>query len=199
MRIYLSQNPISYLISLFLYPYRVHYRSLSTAGPALKKADVGFAMGITGTDVAKEASDIIITDDNFSSIVKAVKWGRNVYDNIIKFLQFQLTVNVVAVIVAFIGAVVMLDTPFKAIQMLWINLIMDTFASLSLATEPPTETLLERKPYGRTHPLITRRIIKNIFLHSAFQLTITLLLVFLGSLSGFLAPLFSGFLAAHFL
>ncbi|KAL8212420.1 UNVERIFIED_CONTAM: Plasma membrane calcium-transporting ATPase 2 [Gekko kuhli] len=73
-------------------------------GPALKKADVGFAMGIAGTDVAKEASDIILTDDNFSSIVKAVMWGRNVYDSISKFLQFQLTVNVVAVIVAFTGA-----------------------------------------------------------------------------------------------
>ena len=73
-------------------------------GPALKKADVGFAMGIAGTDVAKEASDIILTDDNFSSIVKAVMWGRNVYDSIAKFLQFQLTVNVVAVIVAFVGA-----------------------------------------------------------------------------------------------
>ena len=73
-------------------------------GPALKKADVGFAMGIAGTDVAKEASDIILTDDNFTSIVKAVMWGRNVYDSIAKFLQFQLTVNIVAVIVAFIGA-----------------------------------------------------------------------------------------------
>lgn len=73
-------------------------------GPALKKADVGFAMGIQGTDVAKEASDIILTDDNFNSIVKAVMWGRNVYDSIAKFLQFQLTVNVVAVICAFVGA-----------------------------------------------------------------------------------------------
>lgn len=73
-------------------------------GPALKRADVGFAMGMAGTDVAKEASDIILTDDNFSSIVKAVIWGRNVYDSIAKFLQFQLTVNVVAVVVAFAGA-----------------------------------------------------------------------------------------------
>ena len=84
-------------------------------GPALKKADVGFAMGIAGTDVAKEASDIILTDDNFSSIVKAVMWGRNVYDSIAKFLQFQLTVNVVAVIVAFIGACAVQDSPLKVI------------------------------------------------------------------------------------
>ncbi len=84
-------------------------------GPALKKADVGFAMGIAGTDVAKEASDIILTDDNFSSIVKAVMWGRNVYDSIAKFLQFQLTVNVVAVIVAFIGACAVQDSPLKVL------------------------------------------------------------------------------------
>lgn len=105
-------------------------------GPALKKADVGFAMviifilcinenlfvfnylfkGIAGTDVAKEASDIILTDDNFSSIVKAVMWGRNVYDSIAKFLQFQLTVNVVAVVVAFIGACAVQDSPLKVIH-----------------------------------------------------------------------------------
>ena len=81
--------------------------------PALKKADVGFAMGIAGTDVAKEASDIILTDDNFTSIVKAVMWGRNVYDSISKFLQFQLTVNVVAVVVAFTGACAIQDSPLK--------------------------------------------------------------------------------------
>ena len=81
--------------------------------PALKKADVGFAMGIAGTDVAKEASDIILTDDNFTSIVKAVMWGRNVYDSIAKFLQFQLTVNVVAVVVAFVGACAIQDSPLK--------------------------------------------------------------------------------------
>jgi Ca2+ transporting ATPase len=81
--------------------------------PALKKADVGFAMGIAGTDVAKEASDIIVTDDNFTSIVKAVMWGRNVYDAIAKFLQFQLTVNVVAVVVAFVGACAIQDSPLK--------------------------------------------------------------------------------------
>ncbi|KAJ3596271.1 hypothetical protein NHX12_002680 [Muraenolepis orangiensis] len=139
-------------------------------GPALKKADVGFAMGIAGTDVAKEASDIILTDDNFSSIVKAVMWGRNVYDSISKFLQFQLTVNVVAVI----------DSPLKAVQMLWVNLIMDTLASLALATEPPTEALLLRKPYGRNKPLISRTMMKNILGHGVYQLTIIFTLLFAG-------------------
>uniref|UniRef100_A0A671PP51 Calcium-transporting ATPase n=1 Tax=Sinocyclocheilus anshuiensis TaxID=1608454 RepID=A0A671PP51_9TELE len=149
-------------------------------GPALKKADVGFAMGIAGTDVAKEASDIILTDDNFSSIVKAVMWGRNVYDSISKFLQFQLTVNVVAVIVAFTGACITQDSSLKAVQMLWVNLIMDTFASLALATEPPNEALLLRKPYGRNNPLISRTMMKNILGHAVFQLTIIFTLLFVG-------------------
>ncbi|XP_072564487.1 plasma membrane calcium-transporting ATPase 4-like [Paramormyrops kingsleyae] len=149
-------------------------------GPALKKADVGFAMGIAGTDVAKEASDIILTDDNFTSIVKAVMWGRNVYDSISKFLQFQLTVNVVAVIVAFTGACITQDSPLKAVQMLWVNLIMDTLASLALATEPPTESLLLRKPYGRDKPLISRTMMKNILGHAVYQLTIIFTLLFAG-------------------
>ncbi|XP_066588995.1 plasma membrane calcium-transporting ATPase 2 isoform X2 [Prorops nasuta] len=149
-------------------------------GPALKKADVGFAMGIAGTDVAKEASDIILTDDNFSSIVKAVMWGRNVYDSIAKFLQFQLTVNIVAVIVAFIGACAVQDSPLRAVQMLWVNLIMDTLASLALATEMPTPDLLLRRPYGRTKPLISRTMMKNILGQAVYQLTVIFMLLFVG-------------------
>lgn len=151
-------------------------------GPALKKADVGFAMGIAGTDVAKEASDIILTDDNFTSIVKAVMWGRNVYDSIAKFLQFQLTVNVVAVVVAFVGACAVNDSPLKAVQMLWVNLIMDTLASLALATEMPTEELLQRKPYGRTSPLISRTMMKNIIGHAIYQLCVLFVLFFYGDI-----------------
>lgn len=151
-------------------------------GPALKKADVGFAMGIAGTDVAKEASDIILTDDNFTSIVKAVMWGRNIYDSIAKFLQFQLTVNVVAVTVAFIGACIINDTPLKAVQMLWVNLIMDTFAALALSTEQPTEELLTRKPYGRNKALISRTMMKNIIGHAVYQLIIVLTLLFAGEI-----------------
>ncbi|CAH8585720.1 unnamed protein product [Schistosoma rodhaini] len=151
-------------------------------GPALKKADVGFAMGIAGTDVAKEASDIILTDDNFTSIVKAVMWGRNVYDSISKFLQFQLTVNMVAIIVAFVGACLITDSPLKAVQMLWVNLIMDTLASLALATEIPTEELLERAPYGRTKPIISRNMIKNIIGQSVYQLGVIFFLIWFGEL-----------------
>lgn len=118
----------------------------------------------------------------FSSIVKAVMWGRNVYDSIAKFLQFQLTVNVVAVIVAFVGACAIEDSPLKAVQMLWVNLIMDTLASLALATEMPTSSLLLRKPYGRTKPLISRTMFKNIIGHALYQLVIIFSLLFIGEL-----------------
>lgn len=148
--------------------------------PALKKADVGFAMGLAGTDVAKEACDIILTDDNFTSIVKAVMWGRNVYDSIAKFLQFQLTVNVVAVVVAFVGACAVQDSPLRAIQMLWVNLIMDTLASLALATELPTPDLLRRKPYGRTQPLVSRIMLKSILAQALYQLVVIFTLLFYG-------------------
>jgi len=141
---------------------------------------ISHLQGITGTDVAKEASDIILTDDNFQSIVKAVMWGRNVYDSIAKFLQFQLTVNAVAVIVAFVGACAIDDSPLKAVQMLWVNLIMDTLASLALATELPTEELLRRRPYGRNKPLVSRTMMKNILGQSVYQLVIVFTLVFYG-------------------
>lgn len=102
--------------------------------PALKKADIGFAMGIAGVEMAKEAAGIILLDDNFGSIVTAAKYGRNIFDCIRKFLQFQLTVNVVAIFMAFLGAVLIKESPLTPIQMLWVNLIMDTLAALALAT-----------------------------------------------------------------
>eukprot|EP01103_Thecamoeba_quadrilineata_P002746 TRINITY_DN12642_c0_g1_i1.p1 TRINITY_DN12642_c0_g1~~TRINITY_DN12642_c0_g1_i1.p1 ORF type:complete len:989 (-),score=241.99 TRINITY_DN12642_c0_g1_i1:45-3011(-) len=138
--------------------------------PQLKQADVGFAMGKAGTEVAKEASDIILLDDNFASIVKAIMWGRNVYDSIRKFLQFQLTVNIVAVAIAFIGAVSTGESPLSAVQMLWVNMIMDTMAALALATEQPTPALLERPPYGRFDNLISNRMWRQIIGQAVFQL-----------------------------
>merc|ERR1719233_390753 len=148
--------------------------------PALKEADVGFAMGISGTDVAKEASDIIITDDNFSSIVAAVLWGRNVYDSISKFLQFQLTVNFVAIIIAFVGACVTNVSPLKSVQMLWVNLIMDSLAALALATESPDPSLLNRQPYGRTASLISPHMAWNMGAQVIYQVTVLLVMLFLG-------------------
>jgi len=145
--------------------------------PALKKADVGFAMN-TGTDVAKEAADIVLLDDNFASIVRAAMWGRNIYDNIKKFLQFQLTVNVVAVFMTFISAAVLQEELLTAIQLLWVNLIMDTLASLALATEPPSEELLTRKPHNRNEYIISREMMKHILGQSAYQFTIMMILAF---------------------
>src|SRR5260221_2764361 len=112
-------------------------------GPALKTAHVGFSMGVTGTEVAKEASDIILMDDNFSSIVHAIMWGRCVNDAVRKFLQFQINTNITAVVVTFVTAVAAAseESALSAVQLLWINLIMDTFAALALATDQATEAL----------------------------------------------------------
>merc|ERR1712238_436183 len=122
--------------------------------PALKRADIGFAMGITGTQVAKDAADIILLDDNFASIVTAAKWGRNVYASIQKFLQFQLTVNISAVATALVGSFAYAKSPLAAIQLLWVNLLMDALASLALASEPPTDALLKREPVNRSRNII---------------------------------------------
>ena len=123
---------------------------------AYRESDVGLAMGKSGTEVAKEASDIVILDDNFSSIVKSVLWGRNVFNSIRKFLQFQLTVNFVALCEAFIAAVTQRGTPLNVMQLLWVNLVMDSFAALALATELPHQRLLDQPPYGRSEPLINK-------------------------------------------
>ncbi|RHZ80355.1 hypothetical protein Glove_137g68 [Diversispora epigaea] len=152
-------------------------------GPALKSADVGFSMGIAGTEVAKEASSIILMDDNFSSIVKAIMWGRSVNDAVKKFLQFQLTVNVTAVLLTFISAVSnsKQDSVLSAVQLLWVNLIMDTLAALALATDPPTPDLLDRLPEPKTAPLISFQMWKMIIGQSIFQLVVTLVLLYRGN------------------
>ncbi|KAK5030133.1 plasma membrane calcium [Exophiala sideris] len=151
--------------------------------PALKTADVGFSMGIAGTEVAKEASAIILMDDNFASIVKAISWGRTVNDAVKKFLQFQITVNITAVILTFISAVAKDDetSVLTAVQLLWVNLIMDTFAALALATDPPAESVLRRRPEPKSAPLITITMWKMIIGQSIYQLVVTLVLYFAGA------------------
>ena len=143
--------------------------------PALSKSDVGFAM-FAGTDIAKEASDIVIIDNNFSSIVTAIIYGRNIYDNIRKFLQFQLSVNFCACLIVFICACIGNETPLTPIQMLWVNLIMDSLGSLALATEPPYEELLQREPTKRNESIINGRMWKHICLQSLIQIIILLIL-----------------------
>ena len=148
--------------------------------PALKEAHVGFAMGIRGTDIAQQAADILLLDDSFSSIITACKFGRNVYDSIRKFVQFQLTTNIVAVFMTLLGGLILKDSPLNAIQMLWVNLIMDSFASLALATEKPSNKLLERKPYKRDSSILTPFMKANILSQGIFQILILLFIIFKG-------------------
>ena len=148
--------------------------------PALKRADIGFAMGIAGTQIAKDAADIILLDDNFASIVTAAKWGRNVYASIQKFLQFQLTVNIAAVVTALTGAFAYQTSPLAAIQLLWVNLLMDSLASLALASEPPVDELLKHPPVNRTGHMITNRMWVNMLSQASYQIVVVMVLLFKG-------------------
>ncbi|XP_073126842.1 calcium-transporting ATPase 1-like [Henckelia pumila] len=140
--------------------------------PALHEADIGLAMGISGTEVAKESADVIILDDNFSTIVTVAKWGRSVYINIQKFVQFQLTVNVVALIVNFSSACLTGSAPLSAVQLLWVNMIMDTLGALALATEPPNDDLMRRQPVGRKGNFISNVMWRNILGQSIYQFVV---------------------------
>lgn len=126
----------------------------SNDASALKKADVSFAMGISGTLVERQAADIILLDDNFKSMVNGLKWGRNIYDSIRKFIQFQLTMNFVAVFMVFLGQAVTKQSPLKAIQMLWVILIIDVFACFALPTEPPNNNIFNRPPCRRNESIV---------------------------------------------
>ncbi|KAG0341571.1 hypothetical protein BG004_005985 [Podila humilis] len=152
-------------------------------GPALKMADVGFSMGITGTEVAKEASAIVLMDDNFSSILKALMWGRAVNDSVRKFLQFQLTVNITAVVLSFVSAIFSEDNQsvLSAVQLLWVNLIMDTLAALALATEPPSADVLDRLPTSKRASLINFNMWKMILGQAIFQIALNLALLRFGA------------------
>jgi Ca2+-transporting ATPase len=148
---------------------------------ALKTANVGLSMGLCGTEIAKEASDIVILDDNFKSIMMAMMWGRCVFDNVRRFLQFQLTVNVAAVVIAFIGSLIEDgDSPLKPIQLLWVNMIMDSFGALALATEKPRPYLLERPPYGRQVQLLSGVLLLNIIGQALYQVIVEILIMTVG-------------------
>ncbi len=135
---------------------------------SLKKADVGLAMGIAGSEVAKEASDIVLLDDSFGTIVKAVHWGRALYENIQRFILFQLTINASALAIAFLGPLVGLKPPFTVLQLLWINVIMDTFAAIALCSEPPRAGLMGEPPKRCRDSIITRAMLGTILSTGAF-------------------------------
>jgi len=140
--------------------------------PALTKADVGIAMGISGSEVSKNAADIILTDDNFTTIIQGIKWGRGVYQNFQRFIQFQLTVNIIAFLIAIISQVLNFDMPFTTIQLLWINIIMDGPPALVLGLEPIRNNVFNRKPVDRNSSIITRTMIKSIVLNAIYVTSI---------------------------
>ncbi|WP_262394572.1 calcium-translocating P-type ATPase, PMCA-type [Youxingia wuxianensis] len=142
--------------------------------PALKKADVGFAMG-SGTEVAKEAGDIVILDNNFASIAKAILYGRTIFKSIRKFIVFQLTMNLCAVGVSIIGPFIGIDTPVTVIQMLWINIIMDTLAGLAFAGEPPLKEYMKEKPKRREEPVLNSTMIHQIVWMGLFTIVMCVL------------------------
>jgi Ca2+-transporting ATPase len=154
--------------------------------PALKKADVGLAMGIAGTEVAKEASKIVLLDDAFSTIVKAVHWGRSLYENIQRFIQFQLTINVSALTIAFLGPFFGVRPPFTVLQLLWINVIMDTFASIALCSEPPRPGMMQVPPKRKDENIVTPAMVKTIFITAAF-FVVTMMALLIGMKHGLFA------------
>ncbi|KAJ3673868.1 hypothetical protein LUZ60_005860 [Juncus effusus] len=184
IRIMARSSPFDKLLLVQCLKKKGHVVALTGDGtndaPALKEADVGLAMGIQGTEVAKESSDIVILDDNFSTVVTVMSWGRCVYNNIQKFIQFQLTVNVAALVINFVSAVTSGKMPLTTVQLLWVNLIMDTMGALALATDRPTKELMKKKPVGRSEPLITRVMWRNLIPQALFQVTVLLVFQFKG-------------------
>ena len=136
--------------------------------PAIKHADVGIAMGIAGTDVTKEASDMVLLDDSFSTIIKAVQWGRGIYENFKRFIQFQLTVNVSSVVVVICSILAGFSAPFTALELLWINIIMDGPPALTLGLEPIRPDLLKHKPTRRNENIISKKMLIRIFLNGIY-------------------------------
>ncbi|MCL2809389.1 MAG: calcium-translocating P-type ATPase, PMCA-type [Treponema sp.] len=144
--------------------------------PALKNADVGIAMGIAGTDVSKEASDIVLLDDSFATIVKAIRWGRGIYENFKRFISFQLTVNVAAVLTVLVSTTLLgLKSPLSALHLLWINIIMDGPPALSLGLEPIHGDLMKRKPVKRSENILSKVLLVRVILSGLYISAISLI------------------------
>ncbi|XP_073051680.1 calcium-transporting ATPase 12, plasma membrane-type-like [Primulina eburnea] len=184
IKVMARSSPIDKLLMVQCLKQKGHVVAVTGDGtndaPALKEADVGLSMGIQGTEVAKESSDIVILDDDFSTVATVLRWGRCVYNNIQKFIQFQLTVNIAALVINFIAAVSDGDVPLTTVQLLWVNLIMDTLGALALATERPTDELMLKPPVGRTEPLISNAMWRNLLAQALYQIVILLTLQFKG-------------------
>jgi Ca2+-transporting ATPase len=142
--------------------------------PALKTADIGIAMGLTGTDVAREAATMVLTDDNFATIVKAVKEGRTIYDNIIKFVRFQLSTNIGAILTVLIAPFLGLPLPFTPIQLLWVNIIMDGPPAMALGVDPPMLDTMNVKPRKTTDRILKLRLLGKLIVYGATMMVGTL-------------------------
>ena len=152
--------------------------------PALKNADVGIAMGINGTEVSKEASDIVLLDDSFSTIVKSIEWGRGIYQNLQRFLQFQLTVNLVAVLTIILSELFGFDLPFTPVQLLWVNIIMDGPPALSLGLENLRKNLMDKTPIKRNESIITKNMLFRIVANGIYMVIMILALKTFNFLGG---------------
>jgi Ca2+ transporting ATPase len=148
---------------------------------AIVQATVGLAMG-SGCSAAKEVSDIILTNDDFEATLKSVMWGRNIYHNIGRFLQFQVTVNISALLTVAIGSIKLMESPLSAVQLLWINLIMDTFAAFALSTEPPLPSIIVGPPLNADAQLLTPVIWRQIIGMSIWNTIVMTLMIFFGPL-----------------
>ncbi len=162
--------------------------NLVNDAPALKVADVGFSMGISGTEVAKEASDITLLDDNFLSIEKAILYGRTIMKNIRKFLIFQLTVNVSAVALCFLAPLMGISQPISVLSLLYINLVMDTLAALAFGNEPALDKYMLEKPINRDDSLITKQMASQILSIGGYILVGSLFILFSGWIESTLVP-----------
>jgi magnesium-transporting ATPase (P-type) len=146
---------------------------------ALKNANVGFCMG-SGCVVAKESSDIVFLDDNFKSVFRATQWGRNIYDNVRKFIQFQITINISALLIVFLSGATLGDSPFNVIQLLWVNMVMDTLAALALATEPPHPTELKQGKIKKSDRVFLPEMWRAIFSQVIYQQLVMIILLYGG-------------------
>ncbi|KAL3328949.1 hypothetical protein AABB24_036190 [Solanum stoloniferum] len=184
IRVMARSSPLDKLLMVQCLRKKGHVVAVTGDGtndaPALKEADIGLSMGIQGTEVAKESSDIIILDDNFASVATVLKWGRCVYNNIQKFIQFHLTANVAALVINFVASVSYGEEPLTLVQLLWVNFIIHTLGALALATEKPTEELMKKKPVGRTAPLITNIMWRILMAQASYQIAVLLTLLYKG-------------------
>ncbi|MBO5928094.1 MAG: cation-translocating P-type ATPase, partial [Clostridia bacterium] len=146
--------------------------------PAIKQADVGIVMGKTGSDITKEAADVLLLDDSFSTLVKAIKFGRCVYKNLQRFIIFQISVNVSALLVVTICAIIGVNAPFSTLQMLWINLIMDGPPALTLGLISPDNNLMQDRPVKREESIITYKMLCKILFNGIFSGIVVLMQVF---------------------